>query len=120
MNESSPEKPDQPVIIVFNLDPANPDVQRVLAALRQAAAPPPPPPPPDERYRQWYTVTVAAKYCGCSTSKIYDDLNKGILTRDNIEAKGCPPKFRRETLDRYQAGFTQPRKKTHGNTKSIT
>lgn len=116
MNES----PNQPVIFVFNLDPSNPDVQRILNALQNAAAPPPPPPPPDERLRQWYTVTTAAKYCGCSVSKIYDDLQKGIVKRDNMDATGCPPKFRRETLDRYQAGLTLPRKKSHGNTKPIS
>lgn len=111
----------QPVIIVMALDPQSREGQEILNALKFAAAvTKSPSAPPEVSGRQWYGVKSAAKYCGCSRSKIYADLQTGILIRDNLGGNLCPPQFKKETLDRYRSGLSAPRKKTHGNTKSIT
>lgn len=111
---------NQPVIIVMALDPNSREGQQILNALMFAAkVTKSPSAPPEVSGRQWYSVTSAAKYCGCSRSKIYADIQRGILIRDNNGGTLCPPLFKKDTLDRYRAGLTVPVKKPHGNTKSI-
>lgn len=113
------EFPTNPPVIVFvALDMNSREGQQILNALRFAAAvTKSPSAPPEVSGRQWYGVKSAANYCGCSRSKIYADVQRGVLLRDNDGGTLCPPLFKKDTLDRYRSGLTVPKK--HGNTKSI-
>jgi hypothetical protein len=110
----------EPIVVVLSLDPNTEEGRRIMSALQFASALTKSPSAPREvSERQWFSVTSAATYCGCSRSKIYADLKAGLLRRDNTSDQICAPLFKQKTLDNYRSGITRPVRKPHGNTKAI-